>query len=64
MKTLTKADLAQLFHIAPRTVEHWVQHGKLPKPTKVGRRALWDEAVIRQWVASNFGQLPSGVDHG
>lgn len=50
MKTLTKDDIGTLFHIAPRTVELWVQLGKLPKPTKVGRRALWQAAEIEKII--------------
>lgn len=54
MKTLTKDNVAQLFHISHRTVEFWVQQGKLPKPTKVGRRALWREDEIQKLLDTMF----------
>lgn len=63
MKTLTKDDICSIFHIAPRTVEHWVKIGKLPQPTKVGRRALWDAAEI-QLIISKVAVTATEVKNG
>jgi len=51
-KPMTKEMVANFMSIAPRTVEHWVLQGILPKPTQMGRRAYWHPDVIKAWLNS------------
>lgn len=60
MKTLTKSEVAALFHVSLRTIELWVQSNRLPAPRKVGRRVLWNEQDVLALLKSD----QEGVTHG
>lgn len=51
---MSKAQVAELFHIRPRTVEHWVKLGRIPRPLYIGRRALWHRDRLQTWVNARF----------
>jgi len=39
-------EVAAVFAISTRTVERWIDDGKIPPPLKLGRRRLWHPDVI------------------
>jgi hypothetical protein len=43
---LTKQDVAQYFHVSPRTVETWIATDKLTKPIKMGRHRYWTPQML------------------
>ncbi len=46
---LTKDDVAGLFRISPRTVERWVQQGRLPPALKLSAKIIrWKATSIEQ----------------
>lgn len=32
-----------------------IKSGEFPAPEKIGRRSVWDEAAVDQWLAQKFG---------
>lgn len=49
---LTKAELAAMLRVTTRTITNYVRGGALPAPTKVGRKALWNRAGLRDFLAA------------
>lgn len=43
---MTKAEVAELLRVTPRTIENYVKRGELGAPTKIGGRVLWQRAVV------------------
>jgi predicted DNA-binding transcriptional regulator AlpA len=43
---LTKAELAALLRVTMRTIDNYVKSKAIPKPVRVGRRALWHRQAI------------------
>jgi predicted DNA-binding transcriptional regulator AlpA len=46
----TVEDVMRYLHIGRSTALLWVQSGRLPRPTKIGKRFLWAPATIRALV--------------
>jgi hypothetical protein len=44
-------DLARHFSVSTSAVMRWRQRGILPAALKVGKRPLWPESVVRQFIA-------------
>jgi len=38
--------VAVMFHVKPRTIRHWVQHGRFPEPVRNGKKPLWLPAEL------------------
>lgn len=38
--------VAAMFHVSPRTISHWVQHGRFPEPMRIGKKPLWLPGVL------------------
>ena len=47
-------DLMKLFKVGRTTIYNWMNQGKLPEPMAIpdSDKKLWDQTVIRDWVAS------------
>jgi hypothetical protein len=67
MTKLTQGQLADRWHISPRTLEQWRWLGKGPRFLKIGARVLYDEDEIEVYEAaqrcqSTFGPVdPEGA---
>ena len=48
---LTTQELAALLRISPRTVESWRYKSDGPKFHRIGRRALYADSDVREWLA-------------
>lgn len=48
-RLLTKADVAELLGVKARTIDEWVQKGKIPS-LKVGRATRFRRAEIEAWL--------------
>ena len=48
---LTTNEVAKLVRTSTETVRYWRHVGKGPKSFKVGRRVLYDQDDVRQWLA-------------
>jgi len=46
---LTKSDLARRFNATPRTLERWINQGKLPRPIRVKAGPRWRPEDIAQF---------------
>jgi hypothetical protein len=49
---LTTAEVAALFRTSPETIRFWRYVGKGPQSFKVGRRVLYDVAVVEEYLAA------------
>jgi predicted DNA-binding transcriptional regulator AlpA len=43
-------DVAQKFSVAPRTINHWVQHQQFPLPIRFGKKPYWRSADLDAYV--------------
>lgn len=50
MKYLTKNEVADVLRVTVRTVTTYMSQGLLPQPLQLGRKLLWDEAVLGQFL--------------
>lgn len=50
MKYLTKDEVASLLRVSVRTVTTYMGQGLLPQPLQLGRKLLWDEDVVIQFI--------------
>lgn len=55
---LTSTDLAGDYGVTVQTVFNWVEAGKLPKPTRLGRKHLWRASEVKKARESGDIQLP------
>lgn len=67
MAKLTQSQLADRWHISPRTLEQWRWLGKGPKFLKIGARVLYDEVEVEtyesgQLCLNTHGPIGSGRD--
>jgi hypothetical protein len=60
MSKITQEQLAQRWHLSPRTLEQWRWLGKGPKFLKIGARVLYREEDVEAWEASQVCQNTSG----
>lgn len=49
---LTTGEVAELCRTSPETVRYWRHIGTGPTGVKVGRRVLYDQAEVVEWIAS------------
>ncbi|WP_439507718.1 helix-turn-helix transcriptional regulator [Yoonia sp.] len=60
MSKFTQEQLAQRWHLSPRTLEQWRWLGKGPKFLKIGARVLYREEDVEAWEAAQVCQNTSG----
>jgi excisionase family DNA binding protein len=51
-KFLTTEEVAALLRTAPGTVRYWHHIGRAPRSIKPGRRRLYPESGVQEWLAS------------
>jgi len=64
---MTKAELASMLRVSVRTVTSYMAQGLLPQPLRLGRKLLWEEGAVVQFVrpASLFAKpAPGPVKRG
>lgn len=47
---MTTAEIAELTRTSAETVRYWRHVGKGPRSFKVGRKRLYDEADVSEWL--------------
>ena len=55
---LSRLEAAQYIGVSPTTFDQMVADGRMPKPKRIGRRAIWD----RQLLDLYFTALPDEND--
>ena len=60
MAKLTQEQLAERWHMSPRTLEQWRWLGKGPKFLKIGARVLYDEDEVDGYEAEQVCQNTNG----
>lgn len=55
---MTKAEVAELLRVTPRTIESYVKRGDLGAPSKIGGRVLWRRAVIHAQLENSSVTSP------
>ncbi|MFG6458404.1 helix-turn-helix transcriptional regulator [Roseateles sp. BYS96W] len=49
-KPLHRQDIADLLDVSLRTVDNWVQEGRIPAPKHLGRGVLWHPDCFYGWL--------------
>lgn len=60
MAKLTQEQLAERWHMSPRTLEQWRWLGRGPRFLKIGARVLYDEDVVEDYEAAQVCQNTNG----
>lgn len=60
MAKITQQQLAERWHLSPRTLEQWRWLGKGPRFLKIGARVLYDENDIEAYEAGQRCQNTCG----
>jgi predicted DNA-binding transcriptional regulator AlpA len=47
---MTKDELASMLRVSVRTVTTYMSQGLLPQPLQLGRKLLWDEEAVIQFI--------------
>ena len=50
MNYITKDEVAALLRVSLRTVTTYMSQGLLPQPLQLGRKLLWDEGSLMQFL--------------
>lgn len=50
LKFFSREDLAQIFSVTGKTIDHWVGKGVLPRPYKFGGQIRWSEEQIMNFL--------------
>lgn len=53
-KLITADEFAELAHTSPATVRYWVHIGYGPPSAKLGRRRVWREQEVLDWIDAQF----------
>ncbi len=51
---LSQREVAEQLEVTPRTIQRWVQTGYFPTPAYIGRRAVYDQQTVSQWVSKQL----------
>lgn len=54
MKLVTTDEFAEMAHTNAGTVRYWVHTKYAPPSAKIGRRRVWKESVVREWIEARF----------
>ena len=59
---MTKDELASMLRVSVRTVTTYMSQGLLPQPLQLGRKLLWDERAVIQFIQPKpaFAKLAGG----
>lgn len=60
MAKMTQEQLANRWHLSPRTLEQWRWLGKGPRFLKIGARVLYDDKDIESYEAAQLCQNTHG----
>lgn len=60
MAKITQQQLAERWHLSPRTLEQWRWLGKGPRFLKIGARVLYDETDVDAYEADHLCQNTCG----
>ena len=60
MAKITQEQLAERWHISPRTLEQWRWLGKGPRFLKIGARVLYDEVEVEAFEGAQVCQNTCG----
>lgn len=60
MAKITQEQLADRWHLSPRTLEQWRWLGKGPRFLKIGARVLYEEDDIENYEATRLCQNTCG----
>jgi len=60
MGKMTQEELAERWHLSPRTLEQWRWLGKGPRFLKIGARVLYDLRDVEDYEAGQVCQNTSG----
>jgi len=47
---MTKDELASMLRVSVRTVTTYMSQGLLPQPLQLGRRLLWEQGAVIQFI--------------
>jgi len=50
MQYITKDEVAALLRVSVRTITSYMKQGLLPRPMQLGRKLLWDESSLVQFI--------------
>jgi len=53
-KLFCKKELAALLGLTVSALDMKVFRGEFPKPSRLGRRAVWPESVVKAWIDANL----------
>ena len=57
---LTTADLAELLATTPAAILQGRYRGSpMPRATRIGRRLLWDPAIVEKWLDGLLEEIPA-----
>lgn len=51
---LTKKEAAAALGVPVNTLSFWVQQGTAPRSAKIGRRRMWREEDLKEWMDAKF----------
>jgi predicted DNA-binding transcriptional regulator AlpA len=60
LNLITKSDLSKKLNASLRSISRWVSEGLVPPPRYIGRRPLWPEAEIDQWINEGCPRSQNG----
>lgn len=52
---LPVGEVAELLHVSVATVRRWVVKGDLPRPLRIGKTVLWNQAELFEALARRTG---------
>ena len=52
-KLLTITEVSEMLRVSPNTINFWLYKGTGPRSVKIGRRRLWPEDGIAEWVEAH-----------
>jgi predicted DNA-binding transcriptional regulator AlpA len=58
MKYITKDEVAGLLRVSVRTISAYMSQGLLPQPLQLGRRLLWDESALTEFIQQPVVKQP------
>lgn len=58
---LGKKDVARILGTTPGVVANMASTGKFPKPCHLGKRAVWPESVVSDWLSANLTKPDDAV---
>jgi predicted DNA-binding transcriptional regulator AlpA len=57
----TSLELSEVLGISPKHLSTLVAEGRVPQPSRLGRRLLWSRTLIEQWVSAGMPDTTSDL---